>query len=424
MIMPIGTQADEKPPLPDPLSLAQALSYATDAHPALEKQRAELDLARGNAAAAGADDDLSIRVDAYARWVQPPPQAPDQDQADHQLSLLVRKPLLDFGRSSALDAAAQAGIDAQEQRLSAVQDNYRIEIMRAFFDVVLADLRFNRENEDMAVAFIRFDRTRQRQSLGQRSELEVRETRSTYEKVRRARYYAQTQQRATRNRLAFLLGFATNLPANVTAPELALNVKGLPDYDALLALALDNNAILHSQRAAAVAAEQKLLAAQRDYWPTVDAELEMSKYSRQFGSRDDWRAAMKLSVPLYNGNRVSAKILQEQARFRQLQAVAAQSELDLRQQLLDLWLYLDTLGADRDLAKASYDYRQLKLDEARTLYEQEKQADLGDSMVQTSEARWQVAKIEFDIAITWAKVQALTGQPINLEQGLIHDKAQ
>ena len=416
--------AETAPELPDPLSLEQALSYAAAQHPALEMQRAQLELAHGNAAAIAAEDDISLRVDAYARWVQPGPQSPDQEQEDHQASLLLRKPLYDFGRSSALEDAARTAVNAQESLLQATLDQYRIQVMRAFFDVVLADLRFGRDNEEMAVAYIRYDRTRKRMGLGQRSELEVRQTRTTYEGVRRARYHAQSQQRLTRNRLALLLGFGDKLPANLVAPALNISVKKAPDYTLLIQAALDQNPVLASLRAKTSAADQQLLAAQRDYWPNVDAELEWAQYQRQIGARDDWRAAIKFSVPLYNGNRVSAKILQAQARLHQSQAQAAQGEQDLRQQLLDLWLSLDPLDAQRDQAQANYDYRQLKLDEARTLYEQEKTADLGDSMVQTSEARWLLAQVNFEIAITWAKIQALSGQPISLEQGLLHDKVQ
>ncbi len=424
-ILPAGFAAadDGVTALPDPLTLEQALSFASGSQPALEKQRAELALAQANAAATAATDDLSARVDLYARWVQPAPLAPDQRQQDHQASFIVNKPLLDFGRSSALQDAAQAGVDAQSAMLTDTLGKFRIDIMQAFFDVVLADLRFARENEDMATAFIRFDRTRQRQSLGQRSELETRETRAAYEQVRRARYTAETQQRITRNRLALLLGHGDNLPANVTPPQINLDVKTMPEYADLLQSALAGNPQLQGARAAVAGAQQRLLAAQRDYWPSVDAEAEVSEYHRQFGGRDDWRAGVKVTVPLYSGGRISAKIAQEQARLHGLQAQAALLEQELRQQLLEIWLQIYVLGAERDRAKANYVYQQQRLDEARMLYEQEKKADLGDTMVQTSDARWQVARSDFALAISWAKIQALTGQTINIEQGFQHDNA-
>ncbi len=49
------------------------------------------------------------------------------------------------------------------------------------------------------------------------------------------------------------------------------------------------------------------------------------------------------------------------------------------------------------------------LDLSRALYEQEVNADLGDAMVKTSEARMRSAQTEFAIARAWARIHLLTG---------------
>ena len=54
--------------------------------------------------------------------------------------------------------------------------------------------------------------------------------------------------------------------------------------------------------------------------------------------------------------------------------------------------------------------RDLYLDLSRALYEQEVQADLGDAMVKSSEARLRTAETEFAIARTWARIGLLTGK--------------
>ena len=45
------------------------------------------------------------------------------------------------------------------------------------------------------------------------------------------------------------------------------------------------------------------------------------------------------------------------------------------------------------------------------MYQQEVRADLGDSMVQSSAARLRAAETEYAIALTWARLEALTGEP-------------
>ena len=57
--------------------------------------------------------------------------------------------------------------------------------MQRYFNVVLADLQFYRYNEEMAVAYIQFDRIRIRQKLGQHTEVEVAEKEVEYNKIRR-----------------------------------------------------------------------------------------------------------------------------------------------------------------------------------------------------------------------------------------------
>lgn len=87
-------------------------------------------------------------------------------------------------------------------------------------------------------------------------------------------------------------------------------------------------------------------------------------------------------------------------------------EMELRQQLLELLLRLRALGAaERNLATESA-WRDLKLDESRTLYEQEVTADLGYSMSQQTQTRLQRQRVTYCRALAWAELNALTGRPI------------
>jgi hypothetical protein len=54
----------------------------------------------------------------------------------------------------------------------------------------------------------------------------------------------------------------------------------------------------------------------------------------------------------------------------------------------------------------------------------EAQADLGDAMVEITDARLQEARVEYELAIQWAKIQALTGQTIKILQELANDTTQ
>jgi hypothetical protein len=88
------------------------------------------------------------------------------------------------------------------------------------------------------------------------------------------------------------------------------------------------------------------------------------------------------------------------------------SEMELRQQTLELLLRLQNLAAVARYAQVESAMRDLKLDESRTLYEQEVKADLGFSMSQQTKSRLQEKQAAYCRALTWAELQALQGQPV------------
>jgi hypothetical protein len=86
--------------------------------------------------------------------------------------------------------------------------------------------------------------------------------------------------------------------------------------------------------------------------------------------------------------------------------------LELGQQLAELLMRLRALAAAERQVRTESDYRDLKLDESRTLYDQEVTADLGYSMSQQTMTRMRERSIAYCRALTWAEIQALTGKPI------------
>lgn len=86
--------------------------------------------------------------------------------------------------------------------------------------------------------------------------------------------------------------------------------------------------------------------------------------------------------------------------------------LELGQQLAELLMRLRALAAAERQVQTESAYRDLKLDESRTLYDQEVTADLGYSMSQQTMTRMRERRIAYCRSLTWAEVQALTGKPI------------
>ena len=86
--------------------------------------------------------------------------------------------------------------------------------------------------------------------------------------------------------------------------------------------------------------------------------------------------------------------------------------LELGQQLAELLMRLRALAAAQRQVQTESAFRDLKLDESRTLYDQEVTADLGYSMSQQTMTRLRERRIAYCRALAWAEIQALTGKAI------------
>ena len=400
-------------PLPSPLTLEVALKLAEEAaHPALLESEAARDEARAAQLQAESLTGARASLSARARAVEPGPSASNKERDDHRVMLRVEKPLYDFGRSEAQEAAAGAGLRAAELRHADARSRRRIEVMTRYFEVLLADLEGARDTEAMATAYVELDRARMRQELGQYSAVRVLESESRYMEVRQRMYASEAKARTTRARLALALNRPDELPSNLAPPHLQALKTAAPDLAGLLAEAQVANPALAAAREESAAAQERVAAARASSRPRLNGEVERAQYSRTLGSNDRWRIGVELEVPLYDGGRDTAAIAQALAAQKRAQARLQAAQLEVAEQVREAWERLRVVQAQRDTAKTLGDYRDQYLDRSRALYELEVKADLGDAMVQTSEARLQTARADFDMALAWARLDALLGKPV------------
>ena len=400
----------ELSPLPEPLTLNYALSQVDIKHPDLQIDEAAIKAARAEQQQVESDTGIKSRIIGRLRWVEPPSFNPDRTHDDHRLGILVDKKLYDFGRTKSRIQAAQQNIESQQILYEDTRKQRRIEIMQRYFDVVLADLQFYQFNEAMAVAFIELDKRRDRNELGQVSDIQVLEQEAEYQRIRKLRFQSQNQQRLTRARLAYVLGRPGQLPDTVSRPEnLSHLIRSLPEVEILQAQAMQNSNVLRALRAQIAAGQAQLAAARAGDNPVLYGGAQANAYSKERANYDKWRVSVQLEVPLTTGGRVDADAAKQQAEVYRLQAELVAAEEQIKQTVLELWLDLDALLIQREQMRAQMDYRELYLDRSRALYELEVKTNLGDSMVRVTEAERQAILTDFNIALAWEKMDVLTG---------------
>ncbi|MES9976890.1 MAG: TolC family protein [Candidatus Thiodiazotropha sp.] len=411
LLMPsllLGQLAHALEPLPSPLTLQYALELADHAHPERSLIEADLAQARAFAEQVAADDDAHLALTAELRVIDPSDIAADDSRNDSLARLNLSKLLYDFGRTSHAQEAAEAGLTSRQWQLLQVRQQRRLDVMARFFDVLLADLEFARDNEALAIDYIRFDRARTKNELGKVSDIDMLELESTYQQSLRKMTASQNRQRITRSQLAICLNRPLDLPAELESPQFG-SLGELPEIETLVEKALRENPKIRALQAELRAAKKQLQASEAEDNPVLRAELEAAAYQRRLGGRNPLTAALVIELPLYQGDRVASDIAVQRAHADRKQAELAAYELVLRQQLLDFWMELQRLKVERQGLRVTEDFRDLSLDRSRTLYELDMAADLGDSMSQIADIQLQRARNDYQIHLTHARIKALTG---------------
>lgn len=403
-----GIAVGQPPALPSPLSLEQALTYADQPHPDLDSARAALERARARGLAAEALDSARLTLDITPERVKPTTGGPDID--DSRARLLLTKPLYDFGRTRAANAAAAAELGARESQLVDARAARRVEIMSRFFEVLLADLRYAYDNEQMAHLYVRYDRLRNRADLGQVSEVDLAEAENLYREALNTRTESEKQKVASRLRLALALNRPSELPRELVRPPSEGVARATPDYQETTGAALAGNPLLVALRKDVDAARESVAAERARRGPSLSAEVEAADWNRSLSSRSDTRAMLNLRIPLYQGGETDAAIAQAAAELAAREARLRKAEHDLRRAVLDVVQEIETLKVKHKTAQQRVSFRDLYLDRSRSLYDLEVQTNLGDAMARLTEAQWLAARADFELALAWARLDALTGK--------------
>ncbi len=401
------------PALSGTLTLEAALATAESGHPDLLIARAERDSAQADQQIANSRLDTSVNFEGILRSGRP--TSGGQDFAsDNSVRLTARKTLYDFGRTSNAELAAQYELDARVTDLTTVLDNRRLEIMARYFDVLLADMQYTVDNELMSVYYVSFDQGKDRLAQGQISSVELAELESRYQDILEKRNASAQQQRITRALLANAMNRPGELPDELEDPKLPGNQRTLPDYETLLPVLLANNSRLRAQQDMLAASLKRLESLRAETGPTLDAEIQTADYSRPATTRDNFSAGLILSWPLYQGNRPDSRVAREMAQFNKLQANTGKLKMDLTQALLETCLEITQLQSTaRGAARKNTEYRDLLLERSRGLYELELKSNLGTSMAETSDAKLRARRNEYQLALSFARLEALMGKPLN-----------
>ncbi|MCP4334680.1 MAG: TolC family protein [Gammaproteobacteria bacterium] len=408
--------------LPEPLTLAAALNSAhnpshfelleVDQH--LQALNAELGIEQGN-------NDFRLDLTGRIRQVGLSDVAEKldvDDGGDNAASLVLSKPLYDFGLQDSLESTIGLQHQALEMQKQLLIERRRLAIMEKYFTVLNADNQFLSENEALAMGFIHYDNAVQDHELGLVPEIEVLRLQTEYEVIRQKRHLAVQRQRLTRNILAEAMGYPGQLASDLEIPAVD-SERGLPDdIESLVMRALQFSLEARVAMANTRAAQAAIKIAESADGPTLDLELEVSTYERETRTRDDWRAGLYIEIPLYAGSS-PARVNLAMAKYRQALANQQQLQSHLRLEVLRLWQQLKQLQLENQGRVIEQDYHDRYLDRSRAEYELEFKTDLGDSMVLYSRSNSERMQTLYAFELAYQRLAALVGADYLQESALL-----
>ena len=404
--------------IPEPVTLEFALSRASQSDsPEMMSFSAQQQIALAEQDIAHANEGVYVYINGRLRYVDPSKIVPASKTNDSKLSLDISKRLYDFGQTRSLIDASKANLASVNALYSDYLSKRVVAIMQAYFNVLLADIIYSRSMEAMSIVYVRLDKLRSEFELKKISDIELLKAENEYREIRREQMQAQSDQRLTRLRLSQLIS-PGYLPEQLETPDLEqlhlLSVKReLPDVEVLYQQAFNQNPRLVALKYKLKSARLKIEGYQAEKYPVIEAKLQAADYARELGTSDKYRAGIEVSVPLYQAGQENARIRRSTGELVQLESERLLTRQEIEQQILELWLKINDLKRQFDDPDLTIDYRDLYLDRSRALYELEVTSDLGDAMVKLSDAQLFKAQTVFELAINWAKLDALVGNPMN-----------
>ena len=395
------------PVVAERLTLEEALASVAAPHPDRRMALSDLALAQADRDQAASRQDFSLFLDGSVRTGR----RPDGDwQPDNIGRIVARKPLLDFGRSSQAIEAADQQVAARAAQLISTESLRRVDVMARYFDVLLADMQYGASNEFMAVAYVSWDNAKTRFEVGQISQPELMRLEADYQDVRERRNAALQRMRSARQKLAHAINRPGQLPGELVEPRLASNDRPVPDYDTLLPVVMEANPRVLALQAQFAAADARVAAIRAERHPTLDAEVVGGGYSRASTTRDDVSAGLVFNIPLYQGGRVDARVARELALKERASAEMDKLKFELSEALLETLQEIEWLrGSSRAAADTQIQYRDWALERSRAEYELELKTNLGTSMAETQMAQIRRKRVEYQLALALARLEALSG---------------
>lgn len=318
----------------------------------------------------------------------------------------IKKTLFDSQQQVDLDFnLANTGLE--KLRLEYLKLEQKVQIMRYFFAAVLADLEYDYLTQVVALSAVREENAKESFSIGFISEVELEKAKAKTRLEAAKRQQIEDKQILTRKQLADLLGLSQR-PDELDYPVLNqyLNYQ-LESQAPWLKSLKQHNSLLRILRLE-IANLKRKKQQQKDAWEfTIDGFVRLGEQTYQQDKNGNYRAGLVLNLPFGDDKR-EQDLKALEILIQKKQAELNQQDERLSQTVLDLFLKFQSVLQQHKALKIQQEYLLFNLDKASLEYEMRLARNIGDAMVQITKNDFDLATVEFELALLLEQMNLLT----------------
>ena len=409
LFLSFSTQALE---LPNPLTLRHTLALATKQN--LEQKQLHINIELDKIELKSYQDSYKTTVDLDLQLARRDNEKLGSTDYSHAF-IKINKVLYDQNVEINQNAA-KSTVKNTEFALQQLKIDKTTQVMQAFFNIILADMRHETVLERLAISAIRANRIQDNFDVEDASEVELLEKRTLTQLDVVKRIEAEAAQITTRAKLAQLLNIAyKNRPDDLVKPDLTYFFKkelaGFEIWQEKIQL---SNLELGELRRVLANLKQQRNLEKNNKEIVISSNIKLGEQSYDSSKNGNWRAGISFVMPFGQSQSQKNKTSKLLTKIKQQQLRIEQRTQALNQQALSLWLKLKTLKQRYQALTTELDYRDLYLELARANYEMEIKSDIGSAMSNLTDTEWKLTKNEFDFVIVFIQLQQLAGEDYEL----------
>jgi outer membrane protein len=386
----VPSAARAEGPAPQPLTLQQALRRALEANASTATIRSQIAASEAqvrqlrssilphvdlDTAYTRNSNEVAFDVNGFRATILP--------RNDWSARLNFSQPIYAGRRELMALNQGRLTVRSGEANLRSTEDMVLLSTASNYLGIVQGDALMDVEQKNLALTRSRLKQAQAFYEAGEQTRVDVLRA-ETDQKASERALAAAMQSRdlsASRLRLNLALDEPPGAPLKVAAPD--LKFPPLPAPEALIAQAQDNHPAVQRAALALQIAQLETSKQGAARLPTVRAEGDVLRQRTSFPADQTAALTIRLTMPIFDSGEISAKVAVAREQQRQAEIALAEARRQVREDVLQALLDLQTAEKDLALAKEQLAAAEAEYNQSFELYRAEEATSLD---LQTSEA--------------------------------------